>query len=151
MKDFEEERKICLQIANLPDEMAFYYFLENKDKLSDDMYWLLIRALWIQDGKCTQQWKDLIFNSGRKRSHKIMKSADRQALNKLPNKVKIYRGCKEKLDENKFNWSTDKNFVERYIKKMSGYYIAEKEINKKDIFAYFNSRQEAEILLKQKI
>jgi hypothetical protein len=147
--NFEEERKICLQIAQLPDDMAFYYFKENKEKLSDDMYWLLIRALWIQNGKCTEEWKQLIFNSNRKRNHKIMKSADRQALNKLPKRIKIYRGCKEKSDENKFNWSTDKSFVEKYIKTMQGYYIAEKEITKKDIFAYFNSRQEAEIILKQ--
>lgn len=143
------EKLIIENIVKLPYKLALKYFIQNMEKLSDEYYWQVIRALWIDEGVCNDLWELLFFYSGRKRQHKIMKSSDRQALKKLPKEVTIYRGCKEKTDENKFNWSLDKTFVERYIKTMQGYYIAEKKINKKEIFAYFNSRNEQEVILKR--
>ena len=77
-----------------------------------------------------------------------MKSADRQALRKLPKQVKVYRVCRDKIDEDKWNWTTDRAFAERF-KKLGEEYIAEKVIDKSEIFAYFNSRKESEVILKK--
>ena len=105
------------------------------------------------------EWRDYRVKNGKtyagknpkNRNIRIMKSSDRQALSKLPKKITVYRGCKDKTDEKKWNWSTDKSFVEKYISTMGeGWYIAEKTIDKQDIFAYFNSRKESEVILKPK-
>ena len=126
-----------------------YFVQELMYEIDDSDYWTILRALWLEDGKCNLIWRCLLFFSNRKREHKIMKSSDRQALRKLPKKITVYRGCKDITDEKKWNWSTDKSFVEKYISTMGeGWYIAEKVIDKTDVFAYFNSRKESEIILK---
>lgn len=138
-----EEKDIAYKIATLPFNMAFRYFCENKEKLSDEYYWTILRALWIQDGTCNELWKSLFFCK-RKREHKVMKSSDRQFLRKLPKKITVYRACNSKEEEDNFNWTLSKDFAVRLHKN----YIAEKTINKKQIFAYFNSRKEDEIIIK---
>lgn len=138
-----------IQTKRLLTEGIYYFAKELMHEIDDNEYWTILRALWIENGVCNDLYEYLFFFSGRKRQHKVMKSADRQALKKLPKQLTIYRGCKEKTDENKFNWSADRSFVERYIKTMEGYYIAEKKINKSEIFAFFNSRGESEIILKR--
>ena len=138
---------ITQQEFNKLEKKGISYFKELAKKLDDNDYWTILRALWIDKGECKDIWKDLFFNSGRKREHKIMKSSDRQALKKLPKQITIYRVCREKADENKWNWTTDKAFAERYLTN-NGEYIAEKTIDKSEIFAFFNSRGESEIILK---
>lgn len=78
----------------------------------------------------------------RKRQHKIMKSSDRQELKKLPKIMPVYRACDEKEDEKKFNWTLNPNIAVRFHKK----YIAVRKIKKSDIYAYFNSRNEQEVI-----
>ena len=135
------------QFLNLTHKGIKYFINELSPTLDDNDYWTILRALWIDKGECNNIWKDLFFNSGRKREHKIMKSSDRQALKKLPKKIKIYRVCREKEDENKWNWTIDKSFAERYLSN-NGKYIAEKIIYKSAVFEFFNSRKESEIILK---
>ncbi len=122
------------------------YFEEIKEKLSDDLYWTVLRALWIDDGICSERWKKLMY-AGRKRRHKIMKSSDRQALKKMPKVMPVYRACNEKEEEKNFNWTLDPNIAAKFHKK----YIAIRKIKKSDIYAYFNSRKEQEIILKPEL
>lgn len=133
---------------NQLERQGIFYFRKLAEKLDDSDYWTILRALWIEDGRCDDNWAELFFNSGRGREHKIMKSADRQALRKLPKQVKVYRVCRDKIDEEKWNWTTDRAFAERF-KKLGEEYIAEKVIDKSEIFAYFTSRRESEVILKK--
>lgn len=139
---------ITQQEFNELERRGIYYFKKLQEKLDDNDYWTILRALWIEDGKCDDNWAELFFNSGRGREHKIMKSSDRQALKRLPKQVKVYRVCRDKADEEKWNWTTSREFAERF-KKLGEEYIAEKTIDKSEIFAYFNSRREFEVILKK--
>ena len=132
---------------NQLERQGIPYFRQLAQKLDDNDYWTILRAMWIDKGICNYDWTELFFRSGRKREHKIMKSSDRQALKKLPKQFTIYRVCTEKSDENKWNWTLDKSFAERYLSN-NGKYIAEKVIDKSKVFAFFNSRNESEIILK---
>lgn len=133
---------------NLLDKYGITYFIEIKDNLTDEDYWTILRALWIEKGKCTNEWKNLLFCK-RKRQHKIMKSSDRQFLSKLPKVVTAYRVSFSADSENKWNWTLSKEFAEKYIKNKPNAFIEEKQIEKKKIFAYFNSRNEHEIIIKE--
>lgn len=134
------------KLFNLSLNQRLQYFEEIKVKMSDDLYWTVLRALWIDDGICSEQWKKLMY-ADRKRQHKIMKSSDRQALRKLPKVMPVYRACDEKEAEKNFNWTLDPNIAVRFHKK----YIAIRKIKKSDIYAYFNSRNEKEIILKPEL
>ena len=134
------------KLFNLSLNQRLQYFEEIKEKMSDDLYWTVLRALWIDDGICSEQWKKLMY-ADRKRQHKIMKSSDRQALRKLPKVMPVYRACYEKEDEKNFNWTLDPNIAVRFHKK----HIAIRKIKKSDIYAYFNSRNEKEIILKPEL
>jgi hypothetical protein len=137
------------QFSKLNKAGVYYFDTELSKTVDDNDYWTILRALWIESGICNDTWEKLFFKSGRKREHKIMKSSDRQALKKLPKKVTIYRVCREKADEEKWNWTTNREFAERYLCSRDEY-IAEKIIDKSEIFAYFNSRKEFEVILKKK-
>lgn len=139
---------ISVEQFNKLDKDGINYFLTIKDSLSNDDYWTILRALWIKEGKCNKDWSDLLF-CNRKRHHKIMKSSDRQALKKLPKNLIVYRVCFNDSDKEKFNWTLSKNFAESYKNNKPNTFIACKKINKKEVFAYFNSRNEQEILLKK--
>lgn len=134
------------QFFNL-ERYGLKYFNEIKETLSDDDYWTILRTLWIDRGTCNNEWKTLLFCK-RKRPHKIMKSSDRQFLKKLPKTVTAYRVSFDDNFENKWNWTLSKEFAERYAKNKPNSFIEEREIEKKQIFAYFNSRKEHEILIK---
>lgn len=132
------------KLFNLSLNQRLQYFEEIKEKMSDDLYWTVLRTLWIDDGICSEQWKKLMY-ADRKRQHKIMKSSDRQALRKLPKVMPIYRACDTKEDSKKFNWTTDPMVAVKMHKKI----IATQKIKKSDIYAYFNSRREQEVILKK--
>lgn len=132
------------KLFNLSLNQRLQYFEGIKEKMSDDLYWTVLRALWIDDGICSEQWKKLMY-ADRKRQHKIMKSSDRQALKKLPKVMPIYRACDTKEDSKKFNWTTDPMVAVKMHKKI----IATQKIKKSDIYAYFNSRREQEVILKK--
>lgn len=134
------------KLFNLSLNQRLQYFEEIKEKMSDDLYWTVLRALWIDDGICTERWEKLIY-ANRKRQHKIMKSSDRQALKKLPKVMPIYRACDTKEDSKKFNWTTDPMVAVKMHKKI----IATQKIKKSDIYAYFNSRREREVILKKEV
>ena len=134
------------KLFNLSLNQRLQYFEEIKEKMSDDLYWTVLRALWIDNGICSEQWKKLMY-ADRKRQHKIMKSSDRQALRKLPKVMPIYRACDTKEDSKKFNWTTDPMVAVKMHKKI----IATQKIKKSDIYAYFNSRREQEVILKEEV
>lgn len=45
------------KLFNLSLNQRLQYFEEIKEKMSDDLYWTVLRALWIDDGVCNEQWK----------------------------------------------------------------------------------------------
>lgn len=124
--------------------------LEYKDALTDSTYWAVLRAVWIKEGHDNPVYRQL-FYSDRKRPHKVMKSSDRRALRKLPQEFPIYRANRDTVVDPyaAFNWTTDyetaRQFALRYKSK-----IISRRICKEDVLAFFNSRQESEVILKEK-
>jgi hypothetical protein len=82
-------------------------------------------------------------------NHFFMTSAEKQTLNKLPNKVWIYRGGSDKdglswtLSKTQANWFKERN--EHYTGEPME--VFSKQIHKNRIFAYVNGREEKEIIL----
>ena len=83
----------------------------------------------------------------------LMDKNDFSFFERLPDKIKVYRGTKHE-DYKALSWTLNKKkaiwFSERFLKDGEKGNVFEAEIEKKDCFAYFNSRSEKEIVLNYK-
>jgi hypothetical protein len=77
-----------------------------------------------------------------------MDEQELETLKSLDNELVVYRGCVKNLNENGLSWTLDKNqakwFANRFEK--DGV-VLEKRISKKNIVAYFNGRNEEEVIV----
>jgi hypothetical protein len=138
-------RAMCL----VPHHMMLAFMQGNHNKIIDDSnYWNLLGTAW-KAGGCFKDQNDwvVMFRSKRRNRQKIMKTSERREFARLPKKLKAYRAYADPIEiEQSICWSLDKKFVERYAK-AKDLQIAECMFNRDDVFAYFNRRQESEILV----
>jgi len=145
-----DDSAIIEQMLTVPDVMKAQYFSDNAHLIMDDAtYWNVLGTLWKLGGTVYQQelWMPL-FCSKRKRRHKIMKSSERKEWRKLPKKMVGYRAVNNaaEIDE-AISWSLSRRVVEKLFTENGRRKIAEREFNKNNIIAYFNRRNEEEILV----
>jgi len=81
---------------------------------------------------------------------KLMTAEDYEYYQKLPDKIKIYRGVAVNRNPLRLsytdNYESANWFAHRFDNENEKGYIIEKEISKKDVLAYFNTRSEEEIV-----
>ena len=114
----------------------------------DSNYWNFLGTAWKAGGSYEKQdyWIKL-FKSKRRNAHKIMKTSERREFLRLPKIVTAYRAYTDDQElESSICWSLDEKFVKQYAEK-TGRKIAKQKFEKSDIFAFFNRRQESEILV----
>lgn len=138
-------RAMCL----VPHHLMLAFMQGNHNKIIDDSnYWNLLGTAW-KAGGCFKDQNDwmVMFRSKRRNRQKIMKTSERREFARLSKKLKAYRAYADPIEiEQSICWSLDKKFVEQYAK-AKDLQIAECTFNRDDVFAYFNRRQESEILV----
>ena len=85
-------------------------------------------------------WKDQMFKGISYYKDYFANEEDKAGLDKLPDKIKVYRGYND--CPYGFSWTLSKKIAE-----MFGSNIREREVEKKDVFAYLNDRTEEEIII----
>lgn len=81
----------------------------------------------------------------------LMNQKELEYYNKLPDEVTIYRGTYKSSNSNALSWTTDYNTAHWFATRFDNEgFILQAKINKKDIFAFFNDRNENEIVLNYK-
>ena len=90
----------------------------------------------------------------------MMNDEEKKVLDELPDVVKIYRGVNlkegDELDTDDYSydmgisWTIDKERGEWFGNRFKGNdcYLLEGEVDKSDIFCYFNSRKENEVVIR---
>lgn len=131
-------------------------FIEYSDRFSDQEYWQnLGNAYLIQNyKKIPYKTYYKLFSSSRPFRQELMSEEEREILAKLPKKIKIFRGgtlTEKKTKKYGISWTLDKKIAEQFadIKKIRDkkeMIILEKTISKDEVIAYFNSREEEEII-----
>ena len=136
-------------LAAAPHHLMLNIMKGYSDQIADDSnYWNFLGTAWKAGGSFEQQeqWIEL-FQSKRRNRQKIMKTSERREFSRLPKKLKAYRAYADPIEiERSICWSLDKKFVEQYAR-AKDLQIAECTFNRDDVFAYFNRRQESEILV----
>lgn len=140
------KRMIDLVDVERDYEKAVSVFIRRSEKLSDQAYWEMLRALWIACGE-RENYSTFkaLFRANRGDRHYLMTDLDWRLYRSLPDSLVVYRAVHGDSDDG-LSWSTSREFVESYAES-KGRDVASKRVNKIDIFAYFNSRRENEIIL----
>ena len=118
-------------------------------RLADDEYWELLSEIWLASDNLWQNmddWKALLTS---RRSHReaMMDVGEQAFLSNLKYTVTIYRGCKKDLNEGGLSWTLDRSIAETYAERFGERGIVlQRKINKPEIVAYLNRREESEII-----
>ena len=149
MDKLNNDARIARQMAVTPHALMIFFMEKYAESIQDDSnYWNLLGTAWKAGGcfKDQERWK-VLFQNKRRNRHKIMKTSERREWSRLPKTLKAYRAYADPSEiEQSICWTLDKSFVQSYAT-AKNLQIAEKTFNRDDVFAYFNRRQESEILV----
>lgn len=137
----------------------FDVFLKIKERLNGENYWYALRRSYETSDnllKFSEIIKECFLKNEPQKKY-LMDSEELEYFNSLPNEIKIYRGMTEnELKQENFgcSWTLKKeiadffantycrNFDTRHLKKV----VHEITIKKGEAIAFFNSREEFEII-----
>jgi hypothetical protein len=119
-------------------------YLEPKD------YWSLLHDMWVDSENIHENADDWYEYLTRVIPHKdfFMGEEDREFFNKLPETFAVYQGD---TGHEEWSWSLSKKTAEWFARRFA--YdgeirpVVERTVNKADVFAYTNQRNEREIII----
>lgn len=156
------EKKKQLEIAIAEGNFAKYVFMHERpyrlgafDNWVNDIqfpdgkeYWEVLRDIWTDSENIWQNkliWRKRLTALYPDREF-FMTEDERQLLAAMPDRLTIYRGCK---DNNKsgYSWTLDIDVAKWFSKRFKGKAnVLTKTVLKEDVFAYVTSRNEQEII-----
>ena len=140
--------RICKPYRMFFVKMAF-------DALSDKDKGELLRTAWISqenpNDDINVSHEDILYMFKNCKSEYLMENRDYEFFKQLPDKVHIYRGVNPKGIENGFSWTLSQNIAHKFANRFGKEgIILEKDISKSEILAYFNNRDEREVIVADK-
>ena len=122
-------------------------FLKNKDNLSDERYWELLRTVWILTGKLDNSnlFRQLM-QSPRKEKYYFSTPEEAKILRDLPDSFDVYRATNNNNDGG-ISWTLSKEYAKKYYDMFDKCMIITKTVKKENVFAYINRNNESEILI----
>ncbi len=151
--------RISCQSNNLPDIL-----IQHQNKMSDEVYWNFIAHCYIMSdmAHANKFIVNYFLKNKRPNKHFLMTEEERSFVDALPEKITIYRGCSKKEIKSKklrCSWTLKKSVAEHFAfeyinlaleksidKDKSKYEVIERTIDKSEIYAYFEGRDEEEII-----
>lgn len=127
---------------------------EFAEHMEDHVFWEVLGAIWTDSENIWQndaEWRRLWADERPGREH-AMDDDDREAFEKLPEKVQVYRGCISEENEDGLSWTTNLKiatfFAKRFAELRSGDpIILCGEVDKADVLAYTQGRGESEVIV----
>lgn len=137
-------------IVNKPYLLTFFKY--TKDFLSNEDYSKFLSTAWTYteypNSDVNVSTRELIYYFKKADKSVLMSKDELEAYNKLEDLIAVYRGVKPGAKVRALSWTTDRRvarwFADRYKKNGNVY---KGVIAKKDIFAYFLSRNEYEVVI----
>lgn len=130
-------------------------FLEVRDKLSDEDYWILLSAIWTDSENIWQnqdKWRVCFMSRRPGRLDHIMEEEESKVWDSLPEKrIIVYRGYAIDDCDKGMSWSLNKERAEFFAKRFmhrpeERARIVTGKVDKEYVLAYFSGRNEEEIV-----
>lgn len=141
---------------SVPASEKISVFMTHKDKFTDEDYWInLAEAYTLQNyKKIPYKVYYELFSAKKLNRERLMSDEELKILKKLPSEIKIYRGgslTEEKSKRYGISWTLDKKTAENFaevkkIRDKKDMKVFELTISKSLVIAYFNQREEDEII-----
>ncbi|MDB0603082.1 hypothetical protein PL373_18510 [Tenacibaculum maritimum] len=143
-----------LSFSNSSDKIL--QFTKYCNELSDEEYWKnLSIAYTMQDyNKVPYEIIYALFNADKTNKECLMVNDELEYFNNLPDNLMIHRAMtitEKKSGKYRFSWTLSEKVAEKFLERNSMSYDEEMtihsiQVNKKDVLAYLNSRNEEEII-----
>lgn len=115
--------------------------------LSDERYWEFMRSVWIIAGSVsTAPFFRKLMTAKRKHSYYFSTPEEAKKLRALPETFDIYRATNDENDGG-LSWTLSKDYAEWYKQVFDKANVICRTVNRKDIFAFIERNNEAEIIL----
>jgi hypothetical protein len=129
-------------------------FREYENHFDDPSYWLILGRIWTQQEQLwpNRKWFLQVFKSPRPKRDHLMSPEEHDVLEALPDMFQIYRGFIGNRGEG-LSWSLDRAKAEWFARRFSILtelgqpQLMVGVIKKKDVLAYFDGREEKEIVV----
>lgn len=146
------DSKIVLKIARAWDidcdqDKVLSIYLKEKDNLSHERYWELMRTVWIICGglKNIETFKCLM-KSLRPQKYYFSTHEEAQKLRNMKDEFAIYRAT-DKVNDGGLSWTTSLKYAEEYKKMFNKNEVIYTVVKKYDVFAYVERNKETEIII----
>lgn len=163
--DFLEQKKWSSYLFLIEKPYRAAALSHIQARMTDAEYWENVSWVWTNsESNCMDKkvWKRLL-SSPRPESHKTMTEDEQKFLASLPDRITVYRGFKARrnrcrsLPSNRkgHSWTLSREKAEWFTNITFGIGLGEKKphmvrsliVNKSEVLAYLNGRNEQEILL----
>ena len=148
--DDEKSFENILFLVSQPYQLLFFNL--NRDFLSEQKYNEYLKSIWIltefpnADKNVSVNESLELFKNANK--NLIMSVQERVKLKSLPNEVIIYRGGHKKNNSKALSWTDDYDQALWFAKRFDNNgYVLQATIKKDDIIAYFDERNEKELIV----
>ncbi len=128
-------------------EKVLVIYMKEKHLLSHYRYWELMRTVWIVCGsvETVPVFRELM-KSTRPQRHYFSTPEEAEKLSSLPDIVRAYRAQDGHMVDG-ISWTLTKEYAELYKTQFNKRWIYEREVEKKNIFAYINRNKEEELII----
>ena len=143
------DAKIAVRIihawdTNKDEDEVLNIFLKEKDNLSDERYWELLRTVWVICGSVGRSdlFRSLML-SKRKQRFYFSTPEEHEKLRSLPDKFEVYRACNTS-NATGMSWTLSREYVELYKQNYGKDTILTRVVDRSEVFAYINRNNEEE-------
>lgn len=147
-RDSDIVRKLvrCKDISDDVD-LFFQTFMKEKDNLSPERYWELLRTVWVLCG--TKERLPIfrkLFSSTKRSRYYFSTPEEAKRLRELPDPVIAYRAVNEN-EQDGISWTISKEYAEHYAKSYGNRKVVQRSFPKSAIFAFIERNKEEELII----
>lgn len=121
--------------------------------MDDGLFWQTFGMVWQMSENLWQYQPAIrrIMDHNRPCRHEIMTAEERHAVGAMPDPITVYRGYDRPGSMKGWSWTTDPDkaewFARRFADTGGACFVAEGEVSKQYVIAYFTRRNESEIVV----
>lgn len=123
-------------------------FLKERDHLSDERYWEILRSVWVIAGAIENAplFRTLMTTKKKRSRHYFSTPEEAAKLREMPESFDVYRATNDANDGG-LSWTTNYDYAVRYAKDYSKEMVISMKVHKSDVFAYIERNNESEIII----